>query len=333
MRACDGLDNRLFRHDRQIAINTARANFTGWHDRLIAGTVLFIALAVVRAWFSDQPWKIAAWAALGAGIIAGMGASRLLTVRIGYHSADGLLAADAAQPSLRLRYMVAWHGIGMTTLAAVTLIARPSLLIISVPAYLTGVFVAGVIGRLATKRMVGKTAVGWTVRRWLHRPGAGVVTAMILLLSLLPARTLETKGLLAVVGMEAILFAALLTTVDQNIVRFKAGSGHRPWRIVIGDSYGLLLFAAITVPVCRLTLGPVPAGIILAASAAMLLLMAMRVFAYCVHGKRFADLLISILAGLLMLVTYSMIILLPVLALVVLWQLQRRAAAKTWLLA
>ena len=65
----------------------------------------------------------------------------------------------------------------------------------------------------------------------------------------------------------------------------------------------------------------------------MLLLLALRILAYRLHAKRFADLLVSICAGLLMVVAYSMPVLLPFLALAILWQLQRRAAARTWLLA
>jgi hypothetical protein len=327
------LGNRLFRHDCQIAINTARANFTGWADRLIAGAMLFVALAAVRSWSGDQPWKIAAWAAFGICVGAGFGAGRLLAARIAFHSFDGLLAADAVQPSLCRRYMAASHGIGITTLTAITLIARPSLLIISTPAYMTGVFMAGVTGHLAMQRMAARPAVGRTLRRLLHHPGAGVVAAMILLLSLLPAHALGTTGQLAVAGIEAVLFAVALTIVERDIVRFKAISGHSPGRIVVSYSYGLLSFAGITVPVCWCAMGPVPASIILVASAAMLLLLAMRVFAYCVHSKRFADFLVSVFAGLLALVGFWMIVLLPFVAVAVLWQLQRRAAAKTWLLA
>jgi hypothetical protein len=333
MRASVGFSNRLFRHDRQIAINTARANFTGWNDRLIAGAALFVAFAMVRAWSGDQPWRIAAWAAFGVGIIAGIGASRLLAARIAFHSFDGLLAADAVQPSLCRRYMAAWHGIGIATLAAVTLIARPSLLIISAPAYIAGVLVAVGTGRVAVRRMAAGPALGRTIRRWLHRPGAGLVAATILLLTLLPAQALEAKGELAVIGVEAILLALALTIVEQDIVRFRSSSGHRPWRIVLSYAKGLLLFAGVAVPVCWLVAGPAAASIVLAVSAAMLLLLAMRILAYCVHSKRFADLLVSILVGVLALTAYSMIVLLPFVAGAVLWQLQRRAAAKTWLLA
>jgi len=333
MRTRVGPGNRLLRHDRQIAINTARANFSGWNDRLIAGAMLFLALAFVRAWAGDQSWKVAAWAAGAVGTGAGIGVSRLLATRIAFHRFDGLLAADAVQRALCRHYLLAWHGVGIATLAAVTLIARPSLLVIGVPAYLAGALLAGVTGRLATRRMAARPALGRSVRRLLHRPGAGVVAATILCLSLLPAQALAKEGQLAIVALETLLFAAALTIVEQDIVRFKASSGHRPWRIVFSYSHGLLSFAAIAAPVCWLVTGPVAASIVLAISAAMLLLLAMRVCAYGVHGKRFADLLVSILAGLFGLVAWWMIVLLPFVAFAALWQLQRRAAAKTWLLA
>src|SRR3569832_624998 len=131
MRTRISFGNRLLRHDRQIAINTVRANFTRWNDRLIAGAVLFLALAVMRAWAGDQPWKIAAWAACAVGAGSGFGVCRFLVACFAFHSFDGVLAADALQRSLCRRSLVGWHAIGIATLATVTLIARPSLLIIS----------------------------------------------------------------------------------------------------------------------------------------------------------------------------------------------------------
>ena len=333
MRASPGLSNRLFRHDRQIAINTTRANLMRWNDRLIVGAALLVALAMVRAWSGDQPWRIAAWAAFGVGVAAGVGASRLLAARIAFHSFDGLLAADAVQPSLSRRYSVAWHAMGITSMAAATLFARPSLLIISVPAYIAGVLVAAGAGRLPLQRLAARPALGRAIRRVLHRPVAGVVAAIILLLTLVPAHALETKSQLAVIGIEAVLFAVALTIVEQDIVRFRSSSGHRPWRIVLGYAVGLLLFTGMTAPVCWLVAGPAAASIVLAVTAAMLLLLGMRVLAYCAHSKRLADLLVSILVGLFALTAYSMIVLLPFVAIAVLWQLYRGAAAKTWVLA
>lgn len=325
--------NRLFRQDRLIASNTIRAKFAGWHDRVIAALMLLSALTVVRAWFADRPWTVAGWTALAAGTVIGIGAGRLVATRLAFHAFDGVLAADALHPQIRRHYMAAWHAVGLTLLALVTLIARPSLLVISVPAYLAGTLVAGLTGGFRIwKRIAGMTRPGWTIRAWSQRPIAGVAAATVLRLSLLPARTLGTNALMAVVGIGTVLFALMLTSVDDAVVRFMTITGHGSRHILGHHTKGLASFLALAMPGCWAILGPVAAGIVAATGAAMLLLLTLRVLAYRLHGKRFADLLVSILAGLLLLVTYSMPVALPVIALAMFWQLQRRGRAKTWLL-
>lgn len=325
---------RLFRQDRLILLNTIRATFAGWHDRIIAAFMLVAAFAAVHAWFVDHPWMIAAWTALAAGVVIGSGAERLVRTRLAFHAFDGLLATDALHPQTRRRYMTAWHGVGIALLAVTTLIVRPSLLVVSVPGYLAGVMIAGLTsGVRMPKRIAGTARPGWTLRAWSHRPIAGVAAATILLLLLLPARTLGTNALMAVVGIATVLLALTLTSVDDAVVRFMAIAGHRSQRIFVHHGKGIATFLAVSVPGCWIILGAVAAGIAASACLAMLLLPTLRVLAYRLHTKRFADLLVSIFAGLLMLVAYSMPVALPVLAIAMLWRLQRRGQAKTWLLA
>ncbi|WP_267389800.1 hypothetical protein [Sphingomonas sp. GC_Shp_3] len=325
--------NRLFRQDQLIAWNTIRATFASWHDRAIAALMVLAALAVARAWFVDHPWTVAAWAALAAGTVIGIGAERLVRARLAFHAFDGLLAADALHPQMRSRYMAAWHGVGLALLAVVSLIARPSLLVVSVPAYLAGVLVAGLTGGVRMpKRIAGTARPGWTLRAWSHRPIAGVAAATVLLLALLPARTLGTNALMAVVGIGTVLLALILTSVDDAIVRFMTIAGQGSRHIIARHIRGLASFLAVAVSACWVMLGPIAAGIVAAVCAAMMLLVSLRVLAYRLHAKRFADLLVSLLAGLLMLVAYSMPVVLPVIALAMFWQLQRRGRAKTWLL-
>lgn len=326
--------NRLFRQDRLVALNTIRATFAGWHDRAIAALMVLAALAVAHAWFADRPWRVAALTALGVGTLIGTGAGRLVGGRLAFHAFDGLLAADALHPQTRRRYLTAWHGVGLTLLALSTLIVRPSLLVVSVPAYLAGVVVAGLTGGVRMpKRIVGMARPGWTLRAWSHRPIAGVAAATVLLLLLLLAHTLGTNALMAVVGISTILLALTLTGVDDAIVRFMTVAGHGSRRIFVHYGKGIATFLAVSVPGCWIILGPVAAGIAAAACVSMLLLLTLRILAYRLHTKRFADFLVSILAGLLMLVAYSMPVALPVLALAMLWQLQRRGRTKTWRLA
>jgi len=333
MRTSDSIRNRLFRHDCRIAINLTRATFSGWHDRLIVTAMLLVALAVVRAWFADRAWTTAFWAAFGAGIFIGIGAGRLVLARLAFHRFDGLLAADALHPPTRRRYIAAWHGVGVAPLAAIMLIARPSLLIVGIAAYLIGALAAGLTGSVRLpRRIVGNKRPGWTIRAWLRRPEAGIVAAIILVVSLLPARTLDTNALMAIVGIETLLLSLILTIVDHATVRFMAIAGRRSRRIVFDHAKAVATFAAIATPACWFALGSVAAGMVAAISIAMLLLLTMRLFAYCLHGKRFADFLVAILAGLLALVAYFMPILLPLIALAILLHLQRRGAANAWLL-
>lgn len=311
-----------------------RATFAGWHDRAIAAFMVLAALAVAHAWFADRPWTVAAWTAVAAGTLIGIGAGRLVRTRLTFHAFDGLLAADALHPQARRRYTTAWHGVGLALLAAVTLIVRPSLLVVGMPAYLAGVLIAGLTGGVRMPTQIAGTArPGWTLRAWSHRPIAGTAAATVLLLLLWPARTLGTNALMTVIGIGTVLLALTLTSVDDAIVRFMTMAGHGSWRIIGRHSKGMATFLAIAVPGCWAWLGPVAGGIVAATAGAMLVLLTLRVFAYRLHTKRFADLLVSILAGLLMLVAYSMPVALPVIALAMLWQLQRRARAKTWLLA
>lgn len=326
--------NRLFHQDRLIASNTIRATFASWHDRAIAAIMLVAALAVVRSWFADRPWTIAAWAALVAGTMIGIGTGRLVATRLAFHAFDGVLAADALRAQTRRRYMTAWHCVGIAMLVALTLIARPSLLVVSLPAYLAGALIAGLTGGFVMpKRIAGTTRSGWTLRAWSYRPIAGMTAAMALLLSLLPARSLGTNALMAVVGIGTTLLALMLISVDDAVVRFMTVAGHGSRRVVSFHSKGVATFLVVAGLGCWLMLGPVAAGIVAVTGAAMLLLLTSRILAYRLYGKRFADLLVSILTGLLMLVAYSMPVALPVIVLAILWQLQRRGRTRTWLLA
>lgn len=76
-------------------------------------------------------------------------------------------------------------------------------------------------------------------------------------------------------------------------------AGHGARRIIVRHAEGLATFLAVAVPGCWIMLGTIAAGIVAAVTIAALLLLTLRVLAYRLHAKRFADLLVSSLAGLL----------------------------------
>jgi hypothetical protein len=328
----DSLCGRLFRHDGRIAINTIRGAFSAWHDRLLAAIMLILALAAIRSWAADRPRTTVAWVALGAGIIIAGVAGRLIAARLAFHVFDGVLAADALHPAMRRRYAAARHGVGVAFLAAVTLIARPSMLIVSVAAYGAGTVLVGLTsGFQGANIETSRTRKGWTLRPWLRRPVVGIAAAVILPFLLLPALTLGANAAAVVACIATVMVALPLTIVDDTTVRFMSIAGHGSRRIIVYHGKGIASLVAVAVPGCWLVLGSVVAATVAAASIAMLLLLTLRVLAYRLHGKRFADLLVSILAGLLMLTAYFLPIALPVVVVLILWQLHSRGNAKTWL--
>lgn len=326
---------RLFHYDQRIALNAAKATFSGWHDRLIAATMPLFALAAARSWLLDRAWPIAAWTALGAGVMIGLTAGRLIAVRLAFHAFDGPLAADALRPVLRRRYLIAWCAIGLTLLAIFTVVARPSLLVASLPGYLIGTFVGHVTGSFSIAGFgAGKAGLGRILRSWIQRPGAGIVAAAMLLLSLaFAAQYLRDDALVVVAGIETALSGLALTIVDDGSVRFQTIIGRGAWRIMGRQARGAMLFVGIAAPACALAFGHALAAVVAATSIGALLLMVLRTLAYRIHGKGFADFIVSILTGLLILTAFSMPIVLPFVGIAILWQLQRRSAARTWLLA
>ncbi|MFA6125180.1 hypothetical protein [Sphingomonas sp.] len=327
--------NRLFDYDCRIVVNGIRATFAPWRDRLTVGIGLFVIIAVVRAWFADRPWTVAAWVGLAAGGLIGVTAGQLIASRLAFHAFDGALTADALHLPTRRRYIIVWHAIGLGILAIVTLVVRPSLVIVSLPGYAAGALIGGgTFGFAVPGLAIVKLRYGRTVRSWAQRPHAGIVAAATLCLSLmLLARFLGTNALIALASIEAAMLALALTVVDDGIVRFLTANGHRSWRIIARQARGVVLFTVVAAPICAFAFGTIVAGIVAIVSTAALVLMTTRILAYRLHGKRSADVLVSVLMALLMLVAFSMPAIMPLVAIVMVWQLQRRAATRTWMLA
>lgn len=326
--------NRLFEHDRRVAINAARSTFAGWHDRLLATALILVALAAARAWALDRSWPVAAWTGLGAGIV-GLIVGRRLAARLVFHGFDGVLAADALQPITRGPYAAAWHLTALAILAVTALIARPALLIVTLPGYLIGAVAASAIGGITlSASAAGTLAAGHRWRAWIRRPLAGPIAGALLIVSMpLLARSAAGDVSIILLGVETTIFALVLTSIDDAIVRAMTMAGWTAWRIVAHHARGAALFAGIATPIGSLTFGTAGALVVVAVVGGALVLMTMRVLTYRLYARRAADLIVSILAAVLMLVGATMTIALPVIALVVLWHLHRRASGATWLIA
>lgn len=329
------MHERLFAYDRRIVTNSLRAALTPWRDRLTALVGLLMLFVSARIAFVELPPKVAAWAVIATGSLVGLAVGRTIASRLAFHAFDGLLAVDALRVSSRQRYLFAWHAVAMTVPIVLTLVARPALVLATVPAYAAGA-VAGhaTLGIGLAGLNTRGSGYQRAIRSWLQRPSAGLVGAMVLAVSLtVLANVLGTDGITAIAGIAALLLALALTGVDHGVVRFQTIAGHGAWRIIARHARGVMLFLLLATVSCAVAVNALIAAIVATMSAAAVLLMILRILAYRLHGQRAADVLVSLLVALLVLVTVSLPAMLPVVAMVMLWQLHRRAAATTWLLA
>lgn len=325
--------SRLLRHDGRILANALRATFRPWHDRLTAAVAILLLLAGLRSGLGDQAWSLALWIAGAAGFMSGLLAGRSVAMRLAFHAADGVLAADALRGRERRHYAVAWQAVGLGALAIVTLAVRPALLIVTLPAYLAGALIGHASRGVGLSALaMGRARLGRAVLAWLRRPAAGMAGAVVLILAAAGAAMLGEAAMLPFIGVVTVLLVLALTTVDDGAVRFMTLSGHGAWRIVARHSRSLLLLLAVAVPALWLGLGGAAAALAGGLAGVGWLLMTLRILAYRLYGKRLADLFVSAAAGMLAFLTLTLPLLLPVMAGVILWRLHRDASPRTWLI-
>ncbi len=118
--------------------------------------MLLAALVVVRASISRLTWTVAAWVVFVAGIAIGIGIGRLAASRLSFQASEGLLAADALNPRTSKPYVAVLHGVGLALMTVVTLIVRPSLLAVSVSAYVLGALISGLVDGVGMPKHIAR---------------------------------------------------------------------------------------------------------------------------------------------------------------------------------
>lgn len=327
---------RLFRYDGRIVLNIIAATFSRWSDRIIAGLVLVIGMGALCASFLALSWHTASWVAAASGLTIGIACERAIGTRLKFHSTDGSLTADALIVRLRRRYAAGWRLSGAGLLAIVAVVVGPWLIPSALAGYATGIAITVGIGALELPYLphLPRSNVARSVLSWLQRPRAGLWATALLILFLVPlVQSLSHAATLAAAGLLAAMLMLALTGVNDGVVRFMASVGYGPSQTVWRLMRGAVLFVATSAAVCAIGFSPLVGGVVGSVGLVGLLLGALRVLAYRLHGKRIADWLVAILSGLLGLVATSMPLLLPVLVVAILWQMQRRAVARTWEIA
>jgi hypothetical protein len=317
-----------------ILANQAHAALAAWRDRLTALAVAIVACAALKGWLASRTYFEAAIILAGAGAGVGFTAERLISARLRFHAFDGAFAEDAARQGPRLRYMGLWHLAALAAIGALAIVARPTLGLVALPGYLAGAL-AGYAGDvLFEPRRLGRGApIVRAAGARLRQPAAGALAALAVLALLLATRGMEPGDRLAIAGVLGAVAGLLLTTLDDAAIRYLTVSGRGSWAIVGIHSRSVLIFAPIAILACLASSAPAAAGVIGAVAALCWMLMALRILAYRLYTKRLAETIVTAVAGLIGVTAVAAPFLAPLVLAAALWQLHRRSAGRTWLLA
>ena len=323
-------------HDAAIVRAALRALGGNRSDLLTLSIGIPLLALVARDWAVHLSVGQLRWLAAGIGAAIGFLATTQALSRIAYHASDGILAAPAQhwRPQARLAIVMlgAAMTIGIAGLAILGVFLPDRYLI----GFAVGAVSAAAAGRFRLALATGQAIVGHIL------PNVGRSSRTLLWLTVvLGAATGVALTMLPVTGTVAAALAALvafaagtaLGPVDAELVGYLTMIG-RTSRAIIGDRIARPLAflgplaGALAVGADRIAL---IAGML--AAGAVPLLIALRVLAYRLFGRRAGDWFIGILFAVASLALALFPPLAPVVLLVGLIRLARGAAPKRWLIA
>ncbi|MCP9222290.1 hypothetical protein MKP08_05960 [Erythrobacter sp. LQ02-29] len=325
---------RLFRYDVRIAANATRAILTRWRDALTIVVAAAVGFAILRGWIGSRPPQVAFRIAAASAALAGLLVGSTIARRLAFHAFDGPMPSRALMRGDALRYTLGWHAIAAFVALAVALVIRSVLIGGALMGY--GAGAAGAYA-LAALTPFGPAYRTGNLRRWVlneaGRPRFGMICAALLTVAMLAASRLVSNDTVAGIAICGSIVCMLpMTAVDAELVRFRTIVGHGSGAIVADRCTAIAWFAGIAVPACLALVEPVAAGIVAAICGGFALVATIRIMAYRLYRRKQADLLVSVMLGVLAISALSVPPLSPALAAAMLWYLHRRARQACWLL-
>lgn len=326
----------LLTHDVAVVRAMLRALGGNRSDLLTLLIGIPLLVLIARDWATHLPAEQQRWLAVGVGLAIGFTASAQAIARIAYHRSDGIMAVPAQHRRARARLAMAINGTALV-MGIVGLLVLDAFLALS---YVIG-FSAGAVGAAAAGPLRRSLA---TARAVLgrHLPNRGrqgparswpiaVVGAMVGgALMMLPVA--PPVGAI-VAALVAFTLGTALGPVDAEVVAYLTIIGRTSRAIVIDRIARPLAFLIPFAGAVAVGRHPIALIAVVSAAGAVPLLIALRVLAYRLFGKRGGDWFIGLLLAVAALALVLFPPLAPAVLLVGLVRLERSAAPKRWLIA
>ncbi|MCW3847858.1 hypothetical protein OF829_11460 [Sphingomonas sp. LB-2] len=328
--------NVILDHDRLIAVNAARNALAGWGDRLTFGLGLPVLLLGAHAWLTSLPERPALYLSAAAGFVAAFGLARLGAGRLTYHQTEGALAAPALSRRAAAQYLLLLIGPALAMLAMIFLLAGlryPACWLATMPAGIAAGFAWHRFSR-PSRRFAPAEALARRRALLFDRPVptaiAGIAAAAMLLAL---GSLLREAGMTALALATSLAASAVLGGADAAKVRFMAQAGYRATRTVALHASSLSAFTLAFCLPLLLARQFVPAATAAGLAALVLAVLAVRVLAYRIHARRTADWIATLLLAAVALAAILVPFAAPLVLLLILGWLFRRAGRVTWLIA
>ncbi len=334
MRSTSG--NPLVRHDALLLRTEVQAALKGWSNRLtILIGVPLLALAVRHGVTSlDRQQRLLI--GMAAGLVLAFGVLNFLVARIRYHRAEGVLAAAALQRGVALSYVTILMTIGVTIGFGLVALVAPGASFGFLAALPVGATL-GILTNLISNRAHDAGRLAPFLRslgNFIDRPVAGLIFAVpVALTILISVPRAELRDVVSIVGVLTALGALTLGRIEPARIRFMAQSGYSTWESVWLEARPLLVFGLSVVAIAATSLGIVGTAVVAVVATAALLIQPMAVMLYRSHGKRTAEILFTVLLGVLASVWFAIPPAGPFVHAMILWSLARRARSARWKIA
>jgi hypothetical protein len=313
-----------------------RATFASLPDALTLLLGVPLLMLVARGWVAGLASDRRYFLAMGLGFLLAFTTAKFARGRLDYHRSDGVLAAFSFAPAETFGYAASVVAIGLTIGLAImaSLDLQISALVMAVAA--SGA-AAGwtwpTMSRALGARWHGIVFWRWRARSPRRWPCAWIAAIGAATGGLCAASPLGEAVALALTIAVGVVASALLGRVDAAEVSYITIVGHSSGKIIIAHVCNLLAFFLPFA--AALAFASDPALTIIGALFALVspAVAIMRILSYRCFGRRLGDWMVAILIAIVAVTTIALPPAAPLVLLVSLVWLFRRAAPQTWLIA
>ena len=326
---------RLLRYDMAVLAGTVRQAIRNWRDGVFLAIFLALVLLSVRIGFEAIPegYRLLA---LGAAMVpSGFLADLAMRRRLGFHSSETPLAAEALDPLTGRIYAVFGHACCLAVAGPAAAALAPLAV-----AGVTGGWLAGAaLSRLSARLLFRDTggARRWLAGRrgrisriWFSRRRYGPLLFPLVVFVASLAHLMAVEQAAGIAAVTAVIFVALLSPLDHATINFERLSGYGVVQSLRRNLKPALIVSLALAAAAALSLAPLYVASVALPCMLVLTYRALQLMLFRIFSPRVAELTLICILWATALIGLMVPFALPVAVVILLVLIARRASRLTW---